>query len=472
MACSTIEYLLLNLKKYNTKVAQYNKKEHIVVPVTMLTEGVHFGSGGPIYYPAEEISKFPAAWNGRPVPIYHPEENGFPVSANSPSTLDSNNVGYVFGAKVLENGKKLTAELWLDIERLAEFDAELLRKINAKEEIEVSTGLFLELDGTPGEWNGEQYMGIARNFRPDHLAILPTGTGACSVQDGCGIRANKSNDVYKQMWNRLVTLEKLAYEQVSGMIQSALRAMNSENVWHWLDQTWNDYFIYSVENEKGIEHYKQKYKLSDDKTTIVFDEAPMKVKKEWKYTVINQKGEEEMKKREDKIKFLNDNGVAFDVKDTTTPDAVIDNMVKLTQDSLNALQKMTEMEVLTNGLREEIKGLKEQAPKTKIKVNTVDEYIAQAPEEIRNVLSRAIFNDRKKKDELVAHLAANQKVFTVDELKVKGIDELEKMIQLLPAKTTVDNGVQQGNYALFNAQATIQHTEEPMVTPVLNFGTK
>ncbi len=470
MGCSTIEYLLLNLKKYNTRIAQYNKKDHIVVPVTMLTEGVHFGSGGPIFYPAEEISKFPAAWNGRPVPIYHPEENGFPVSANSPSVLDNNNVGYVFGAKVVDGGKKLTAELWLDIERLAEHDADLLKKINAKEEIEVSTGLFLELDGTPGEWNGEQYMGKATNFRPDHLAILPTGTGACSVKDGCGIRANSKNE-YQQLWNRLVTLEKLAYEQVSGMIQAALRVMNRENVWHWLEQTWSDYFIYSVENEKGVEHYKQKYKLSDDKTTVEFNEAPVKVKKEWKYTVINQKGEQEMKKREEKIKFLNDNGVAFDVKDTTTPDSVIDNLVKLAQDSLNALQQMTEMEGVTNGLREEIKGLKEQTTKTQIKVNTVDEYIAQAPEEIRNVLFRALVNDRKKKDELVAYLAANQKVFTADELKAKSIDELEK-IRLLSAKTTVENGVQQGNYILSNSQTMQQHTETPMETPTFNFSKK
>lgn len=255
------------------------------------------------------------------------------------------------------------------------------------------------------------------------------------------------------------------------MIQAALRVMNRENVWHWLEQTWSDYFIYSVENEKGVEHYKQKYKLSDDKTTVEFNEAPVKVKKEWKYTVINQKGEQEMKKREEKIKFLNDNGVAFDVKDTTTPDSVIDNLVKLAQDSLNALQQMTEMEGVTNGLREEIKGLKEQTTKTQIKVNTVDEYIAQAPEEIRNVLFRALVNDRKKKDELVAYLAANQKVFTADELKAKSIDELEK-IRLLSAKTTVENGVQQGNYILSNSQTMQQHTETPMETPTFNFSKK
>lgn len=182
----------VNLSSYSVQIKKFDGKDHIVVPVVMLTEGVHSGSGGPIYYPAEEIAKFPGAWNGVPVPLYHPDDvNGFPISCNSPEVLESYSMGRVFAAQVLENGKKLKAELWLDVAKVQALDPALLAKINSKQPIEVSTGLFFDVDMTGGEWNGEKYSAIAKNFRPDHLAILPSGTGACSVADGCGIRANE-----------------------------------------------------------------------------------------------------------------------------------------------------------------------------------------------------------------------------------------------------------------------------------------
>ena len=36
-------------------------------------------------------------------------------------------------------------------------------------------------------WNGEPYRIIARNIRPDHLAILTDELGACSVVKGRGV---------------------------------------------------------------------------------------------------------------------------------------------------------------------------------------------------------------------------------------------------------------------------------------------
>lgn len=181
---------IINLASYTLQLKKFEGKDHIVVPVIMLTEGVHNGSDGPVFYPAEEISKFPASWNGVPVPLYHPEAAGFPISANSPEVLEAHSMGRVFSAQAIENGKKLKADLWLDVAKIQSLDPALLTKINSKQTVEVSTGLFFEADMTEGEWNGEKYSAIARNFRPDHLAILPTGKGACSVADGCGIRAN------------------------------------------------------------------------------------------------------------------------------------------------------------------------------------------------------------------------------------------------------------------------------------------
>jgi hypothetical protein len=52
-------------------------------------------------------------------------------------------------------------------------------------------------------FNGVKYEGIARNLRPDHLAILPDDKGACSLEDGCGVNNTSKNwkDRLEQVWN-------------------------------------------------------------------------------------------------------------------------------------------------------------------------------------------------------------------------------------------------------------------------------
>ena len=57
----------------------------------------------------------------------------------------------------------------------------------------MSTGLYVDRDETPGTCpkSGRPYDAVARNYRPDHLAILPDQRGACSNEDGCGIVMNE-----------------------------------------------------------------------------------------------------------------------------------------------------------------------------------------------------------------------------------------------------------------------------------------
>ena len=43
----------------------------LVAPMIMLTEGVHNGSRGPLFYPKEELKKVPAVWNHKPIVVYH-----------------------------------------------------------------------------------------------------------------------------------------------------------------------------------------------------------------------------------------------------------------------------------------------------------------------------------------------------------------------------------------------------------------
>ena len=192
-----IEYYSICIDKqapnYNITKKNHQGKEHMIVPVVMMVEGVHCGSHGPLFHSINELGKFPAAWNGIPVVINHPEIDGMNVSANDPDIIDQQTVGRVYNTYV--DGTKLKAEVWVSTEKLQALSAELLDQFVKGELVEVSLGMFTEEDSVTGDWNGETYEAIAKNHRPDHLALLPGGRGACSLKDGCGIRVNSDESI-------------------------------------------------------------------------------------------------------------------------------------------------------------------------------------------------------------------------------------------------------------------------------------
>jgi hypothetical protein len=148
------------------------------------------GSQGSLYYPPEEIGREPHAWNGVPLVRNHPEADGQQISARDPDVLEECGLGHVY--RTVANGK-LTAEAWFDVDRVRRIDPRILERLRRGEPIEVSTGLFVDAEPAPegATWNGRAYTHIARNYRPDHLAILPDQRGACSVADGCGVLVNE-----------------------------------------------------------------------------------------------------------------------------------------------------------------------------------------------------------------------------------------------------------------------------------------
>jgi hypothetical protein len=74
---------------------------------------------------AEEFSRAPGGWNGRPVFEGHPLVDGKPVSGNLPEVLEAKRIGIVFNTGIKK--KKLVMEAWLDIAACEERAPELLR---------------------------------------------------------------------------------------------------------------------------------------------------------------------------------------------------------------------------------------------------------------------------------------------------------------------------------------------------------
>ena len=182
-----------------TRRATIGGRQYIVAPLSLIVPGVLNGSQGPLYYPPEEVAKDPSAWNGVPIVVYHPQEGDQNISARDPGVIDKQGVGYVYHAR--SNGK-LTAESWFDIEDTRRVDSRILAALEAGRPIEISTGLFTSNEPAPegASHNGTPYTHVARNYRPDHLAVLPDLIGACSIQDGCGVLVNESK---QSIWQKL-----------------------------------------------------------------------------------------------------------------------------------------------------------------------------------------------------------------------------------------------------------------------------
>jgi len=166
-------------------------REYLVAPMSLIVPGVLSGSKGALYYPAHEVSRNPENWNGMPVVLNHPTVNGRHVSARSPEILEQSQLGAVYNARI-DAGGKLKAEGWFDIERTRLVDSRILDSLESQTPIELSTGLFTRNEPVTGNasFNGVGYTFIARDYRPDHLAILPDVRGACSIDDGCGVLVN------------------------------------------------------------------------------------------------------------------------------------------------------------------------------------------------------------------------------------------------------------------------------------------
>lgn len=169
-----------------------NGRDYLVAPLTLIVPGVLNGSQGALYYPEDETSKDPSIWNWVPIVVGHPMRDGAHVSARDPDIINEQGIGVVLRTN---HDGKLSAEGWFDVAATRDYDQRaktgILPRLQAGESIELSTGLFTENEMTPGVFNGIAYDAVARNYRPDHLAVLLNEHGACSVADGCGINVNE-----------------------------------------------------------------------------------------------------------------------------------------------------------------------------------------------------------------------------------------------------------------------------------------
>jgi hypothetical protein len=193
---SGLETLTANLGAVRREVV--NGHEYFIAPVTLLVSGVLNGSQGSLYYPPDEVSK-PAvvdAWNGFPLVHNHPaDKEGRPVSARNPMVLAKHKLGRVYNVNHFrdEQGRQgWRGEAWFHVASTKRVSPKIYASLVAGQPIEVSTGLYTRNDATGGTVDNKAYTHIARDYRPDHLAVLSDSRGACSVADGCGVHNSQN----------------------------------------------------------------------------------------------------------------------------------------------------------------------------------------------------------------------------------------------------------------------------------------
>lgn len=290
---------------YTVRRETRNGTNYLVVPVVMMVEGVHSGSHGPILHLAEELGRIPESWNGMPVTIGHPQVNGQYVSANSPDVLQDWAVGTIFNTHM--DGDALKAEAWIVETQIQALSQETLIKINNGEIIEVSVGVFSDEEAVEGIHGNESYVAIARNHRPDHLALLPGEVGACSINDGCGLRVNKKGgtnvpdlivnetnqqQILKELSAKGFSVNQMGFTEIANKAQRLLDSMDGDGRIHWLDEIFQTDLVFRVDirNEDGTrttKFFRQNYTIKTD-GNIELTGTPVEVRREVVYTPIAQ----------------------------------------------------------------------------------------------------------------------------------------------------------------------------------------
>lgn len=316
-----METLTANLAG-KVKRSSLHGKDYLIAPLTMIVPGVLPGSKGPLLYTEEELSRSPEAWNHVPITVGHPLDKGKPVSARSPEVLERQGIGFVFHAMMKD---KLTAEGWFDIDKVKRLDPRILSALESGTPMELSTGLFTDNEPAHNgaEWKGISYVGIARNHRPDHLAVLPDEQGACGLKDGCGVLVNHLDlesllpgDTVERMWQAEgqeatwkvtpagpVVTNELCHRDIDAILSKALWERYGHKEGDpvevsadtlrdspFLVDVYDDYVVFQRQGKT----WALGYEVDQDRNTVALeDDDPEEVTRLTEYVPVHHDGEHE-----------------------------------------------------------------------------------------------------------------------------------------------------------------------------------
>ena len=461
-------------------------RDFTVVPVIAIVEGVlqAANSPQPELVKAEEFD--PAAWNGRPITFGHPTIGDLLVSAStSPEIFEEVAIGTIFNSVVI-NDKKLRVEAWIDNEKAEALEGDALKafeRLKAGESIEVSSGYFADSEQESGKFDGEKFEAIQSGIKPDHLAILlGDDIGACSLEDGCGTnrvnsfllnqlgvertselkgfgnrfgktllygfdkhdpeedakkkaeeeeeeenKKNKSNLSLLLESSQLKDNGEISDNDVRSAISSALES-KGENFWS-LIAVFKDNFIFE-KNFGTLE--RRSFSIADNGEVTIGNEGEV-VRPVTEFVPVKSNEENEMNKAEIVNSLIGNEATQFSEENRSFLEDLEESTLALLTPV--EIEKDKEEEKEVEGEKKEVeasavKETKEAAPQT------TEDYIAAAPDEIKEVLNQGIKMHSERRGQLTKAITDNSQ-FSEDEIKEYPLEQLEKLAVAVAPKDQI-----------------------------------
>lgn len=469
----------------NIRTVTENSIEYIIAPVIMMVQGVHSGSGGALLHTNTVLGGH--NWDGVPVVINHPQDAlGQYISADSTEVWEQSGVGKIKNSKLVDN--KLVGEAWIEKSLLQSKNPSLLQRIESNEIIEVSVGSLTTSEPINGTFNGEDYTGIVHNMIPDHLALLPSQTGACSVKDGCGIRVYNQNNKYVSDVNKkeqfrldqdipqIVAHIDLSFNEIEDQMRGMVNKMDSDSNYHYIEEVFEDYFIYrkvdwAKSNERSEKRFKQRYKINDD-GKIELKDDPYEVIKEIRYIPVPAPQPVANMKR---TKF-NNNSNAMTVKEKIDSlitantfgecdRGMLETLSEEALDKISAKLSANKKEVIADPKGEEKKEEKKATVNTEM---SWEDMYAKFPKQVREQMEIGLATYNNAQAEVIQRIISNTgTTWTEDQLKAMPFDTLQKIDASIFVNKKAETP--ESNYALFGGigQRVVNAAAAPSVKPML-----
>ena len=411
-----IRKIKCNVETNNIKYTNFEGVKHMVIPVIMAQEGVM----NRLFYPAEEFEGWANTWDGVPVPINHPEIEGVAVSARSPRIQELNSVGYVFNSKYED--KKLKGEIYLNLEKVKKLNADyLIQSFESGEIMEVSTGLYSNVEMVSGKYGDDEYDAIVRNIRPDHLALLPNTVGACSIEDGCGA----SISVNSCQCGGVCGGKKNSQKEISKLLNLSLEKKYNDLV--YIIDIYDNSVIYEFGKNRSV--YKESYVINDDNVVILEDDAQEVIQKA-SYQPLNLSGG-------------NNNMTEIQNEEIKEEEATEETPEEVTEEATEETTEETTEEIKEE-TTEEVKAETEEATEEateEVKENEETEIVEN--QLIDNEKKEFLENQSKIFDEKkqgLKKMLIDNKHFTAEEVETFSFSVLEKINNLIKPKDYSGNG--------------------------------
>jgi hypothetical protein len=405
---------------------------YLVANGVLITEGVHTGTSGPIFYSKEFIKKVSPKGNGRPIVRNHPTNDaGEYITANEDGVVEASGFGDLMN---VGGDEKMKAQLWFEEERTKKLDKKVYNALKKGEPLEVSTGFMLITDDKPGEWKGQKYKSSAVDADFDHLAIVTNGKGACDNKKGCGanITANCGGDCQCEKCNNPtpITVNADSYNRIASALSEYVYKTFGYN--HYVRDVYPKFFIYRDGNG---DLFKRSYTVNDGGDVVIGKDEPMKVKWVTEYRTADSGkfvGNASQEVPVDKLKQHIDTLVAN--KDSGFTEEDREFLTKKGEPWVEARVKSL------TGNNEPPKEKKKETPPPVIEKDdepqTLEELVANTKGPLGKALQRLMKSDESRKEKLITAITANKSCKLNPEwLKDQEVEALEEIAQMAGVKS-------------------------------------